>query len=91
MFDVTLCKQKMFYKTKRSAMKLTDKEANVILASHADVHAFLPHERLLTWREKKEKFRAWLHSSRKGQKGLMKGEDLTVLKQTTQLTHKRSY
>ena len=38
-----------------------------------------------------EKFRAGLYSSRKGQKGLMKGEDLTVLKQTTQLTHKRSY
>ena len=31
-----------------------------------------------------EKFRAWLNSA-------MKGEDLTVLKQTTQLTHKRSY
>ena len=38
-----------------------------------------------------EKFRAWLYSSRKDQKGLMKGEDLTVLEQTTQLTHKRSY
>ena len=37
-----------------------------------------------------EKFRAWL-SSRKDQKGLMQGEDLTVLEQTTQLTHKRSY
>ena len=38
-----------------------------------------------------EKFRAWLYSSRKDQKGLMKGEDLTVLEQTTQLTHKFSY
>ena len=38
-----------------------------------------------------EKFRACLYSSRKDQKGLMKGEDLTVLEQTTQLTHKRSY
>ena len=38
-----------------------------------------------------EKFRAWLYSSKKDQKGLMKGEDLTVLEQTTQLTHKRSY
>ena len=37
-----------------------------------------------------EKFRAWL-SSRKDQKSLMQGEDLTVLEQTTQLTHKRSY
>ena len=37
-----------------------------------------------------EKFRAWL-SSRKDQKELMKGEDLTVLEQATQLTHKRSY
>ena len=36
-----------------------------------------------------EKFRAWLYSSRKDQKGLMKGEDLTVLEQTTQLNHKR--
>ena len=71
-------------------------------------HAFLPHERLLTWAEKNvdqsqqtsrsgkytldlEKFRAWLFSSRKDQKGLIKGEDLTVLKQTTQLTHKGSY
>ena len=36
-----------------------------------------------------EKFRAWLSSS-KDQKGLMKGEELTVLEQTTQLTHKRS-
>ena len=35
-----------------------------------------------------EKFRAWLYSSRKDQKGLMKGKDLTVLEQTTQLTHK---
>ena len=70
------------------------------LASHADFlrvrHAFLPHERLLTWEEKNvdqsqqtsrsekctldpDKFRAWLYSSRKGQHGLMKGEDLTVL------------
>ena len=38
-----------------------------------------------------EKFRVWLYGSRKDQKGLMKGEDLTVLEQTTQLTHKRSY
>ena len=38
-----------------------------------------------------EKFRAWLYSSRKDQKGLMKGEDLTVLEQTTHLTQKRSY
>ena len=38
-----------------------------------------------------EKFRAWLYSSRKGKEGLMKGEDLTVLEQTTQLTHKCSY
>ena len=38
-----------------------------------------------------EKFRASLYSPRKDQKGLMKGEDLTVLEQTTQLTHKRSY
>ena len=30
MFDATLCKQKMFDKTKRSAVKLIDKEANVI-------------------------------------------------------------
>ena len=37
-----------------------------------------------------EKVRAWLFSSRKDQEGLMKGEDLTVLEQTTQLTHKRS-
>ena len=37
-----------------------------------------------------EKFLA-LFNSRKDQKGLMKGEDLTVLEQTTQLTHKRSY
>ena len=36
-------------------------------------------------------FRAWLYSSRKDQEGLMKGEDLTVLEQTTQLTQKRSY
>ena len=71
-------------------------------------HAFLPHERLLTWAEKNvdqsqqtsrsgkctldlEKFRTWLYSSRKDQKGRMKGEDLTVLEQTTQLTLKRSY
>ena len=33
-----------------------------------------------------ETVRAWL-SSRKVQKGVMKGEDLTVLEQTTQLTH----
>ena len=39
-----------------------------------------------------EEFRPWLlYSSRKDQKGPMKGEDLTVLEQTTQLTHKRSY
>ena len=38
-----------------------------------------------------EKFRAWLYSSRKDQKGLVKGEDLTVLEQTTQLTQKRFY
>ena len=37
-----------------------------------------------------ETCRAWL-SSRKDQKGLMKGEDFTVLEQTAQLTHKRSY
>ena len=37
-----------------------------------------------------EKFRDWL-ISRKDQKGLMKGEDLTVLEQTTQLTYKHSY
>ena len=72
------------------------------------LHAFLPHERLLTWAEKNvdrsqqtsksgkctfdlEKFRAWLYSFRKDQKGRMKGEDLTVLEQTTQLTHTRSY
>ena len=71
-------------------------------------HAFLPHERLLSWAEKERKpitadFQIWeVHfgsweisrltlSSRKDQKGLMKGEDLTVLEQTTQLTHKRSY
>ena len=30
MFDATLCKQKMFDKTKRSAIKLKDEEANVI-------------------------------------------------------------
>ena len=71
-------------------------------------HAFLPHERLLTWAEKNvdqsqqtsrsgkcslvlEKFRAWLYGSRKDQKGRMKGENLTVLEQTTQLTHKHSY
>ena len=72
------------------------------------LHAFLPHERLLTWAEKNvdqsqqtskygkctfdlEKFRAWLYSFRKDQKGRMKGEDLTVLEQTTQLTDTRSY
>ena len=38
-----------------------------------------------------EKFCACPYSSRKDQKGLMKGEDLTVLEQTTQLTHKCSY
>ena len=38
-----------------------------------------------------EKFRSWLYSSRKDQKGLMKGEDLTVLEQITQLTHKSSW
>ena len=38
-----------------------------------------------------EKFRAWLYGSRKDQKGRMKVENLTVLEQTTQLTHKRSY
>ena len=38
-----------------------------------------------------QKFHAWLYSSRKDQKGLMKGEDLTVLEQTTQLTHTHSY
>ena len=38
-----------------------------------------------------KKFRAWLYSSRKDQKGLVKGADLTVLEQTTQLTRKRSY
>ena len=70
-------------------------------------HAFLPHERLLTWTKKDvdqsqqssrsgkrtldlEKFRARLNSSRKDQKGLMKGEDFIVLEQTTQLTHKLS-
>ena len=37
-----------------------------------------------------EKFRAWL-DSKKDQKSLMKSEDLSVLEQTTQLTHKRSY
>ena len=37
-----------------------------------------------------EKFRDWL-SSRKDQKGLMKGEDLRVLEETTQLSHKRSF
>ena len=37
-----------------------------------------------------EEFRAQL-SSRKNQKGLMKGEDITVFEQTTQLTHKHSY
>ena len=37
-----------------------------------------------------EKFRACF-SSRKDQKGLMKGEDLTVLEQTSHLTQKRSY
>ena len=30
MFDAALCKQKMFDKTNRSAMKLKDEEANVI-------------------------------------------------------------
>ena len=37
-----------------------------------------------------EKFRDWLRS-RKDQKGLMKGEDLRVLEETTQLSHKRSW
>ena len=32
MFDATLYKEKMFDKTKRSAVKLKDKEANVIQA-----------------------------------------------------------
>ena len=30
MFDATLCKHKMFHKTKRSAIKLKDKETKVI-------------------------------------------------------------
>ena len=30
MFDATSCKQKMFDKTKRSVVKLKDKEANMI-------------------------------------------------------------
>ena len=30
MFDATLCKQNMFDKTKRSAIKLKDEEANVV-------------------------------------------------------------
>ena len=37
------------------------------------------------------KFRAWLYGSRKDQKGCMKVENLTVLEQTTPLTHKHSY
>ena len=37
-----------------------------------------------------EKFRDWFRS-RKDQKGLMKGEDLRVLEETTQLSHKRSW
>ena len=73
-------------------------------------HAFLAHERLLTWEEKRTPitadFQIWevhfgpweisrftlsVYISRKDHKSFMKTEDLTVLEQTTQLTHKRLY
>ena len=71
------------------------------VASHADVlrgsslvpaprtsaHSRIPDLGSVLWILRN----VWLDSCRKDQKGLMKGVDLKVLEQTTQLTHKRSY
>ena len=68
----------------RSSSRVPAPRTSADLSGKTRTHSRLPDLESALWN-------LGIYSSRKDQEGLMEGENLTVLEQTIQLTHKCSY